>query len=40
MTEFAKRELTEWALIIGGGMIGGALSGAVVVWVLYAYHAA
>ena len=36
MTEFAKRELTEWALIIGGGMIGGALSGAVVVWVHYA----
>lgn len=39
MTEFAKRELTEWAMIIGGGMIGGALSGAIVVWVLYAYHA-
>ena len=38
MTEFAKRELTEWAMVLIGGMIGGAISGAVVVWVLYAYH--
>jgi integral membrane sensor domain MASE1 len=38
MTEYAKRELAEWATILVGGMIGGALSGAVVVWVLYAYH--
>lgn len=39
MTEYAKREVREWVLTLGVGMLGGMVSSALTLgWAVYVYH--